>query len=82
MGPSPPPPDLLGETLCAYFDQTGRARHAVPALQSHMCLPQEADEHEEIVDALAADDPRAAAEAVRGHAASIREAVMRPFRAG
>lgn len=66
----------LAEAIAGPLDETSRAHHVLTGMQRYMTLPQEVAEHERIVDALASGSAADAAEAMRAHLASIREAML------
>lgn len=59
--------DVLGQIL----DETARAHHVLPALQSYMATEQEQVEHEAIFAAVEAGDPAAAGDRMRSHLRNI-----------
>ena len=69
----------LAQSLHHCFDETARAHHVLPGLQSYMGAPTELSEHEDIYAAIAAGDARAADAAMRQHLRSIRTAMAQQF---
>ncbi|WP_372698839.1 GntR family transcriptional regulator [Arthrobacter sp. JSM 101049] len=59
--------DVLRQVL----DETSRAHHVLPALQSYMSTEQEQAEHEKIFTAVEAGDAEAAGELMRAHLKNI-----------
>ena len=67
----------LLKSLSHCYDETARAHHIIPELRDHMAHPTELDEHEAILEAIAAGHPEAAAEAMRAHLRTIHQATSR-----
>jgi DNA-binding GntR family transcriptional regulator len=67
------------EVLSRVLDDTARAHHVLPALQSYMSTEQEQDEHEAIFAAVAAADPEAAAARMREHLKNINAEMRAAF---
>lgn len=69
------PPRAAGLERC--FDETARAHHVLPGLNAHMGDEVELREHAAILDAVADQDPEAAAAAMAAHLRTIRHVTLR-----
>lgn len=61
------------------FADTARAHYVLPGMQRYMSCTQELDEHEAILEAVAARDPERAHRAMAEHLKSIRNAMLGQF---
>ncbi|WP_261624268.1 GntR family transcriptional regulator [Nesterenkonia marinintestina] len=72
----------LEAVLLRCFEEMVRAHHVLPELREHLVLPDEIDEHEEILSAIAEARPERAETAMRRHLRTIHGSISARMTAG
>ncbi|RZT68444.1 GntR family transcriptional regulator [Leucobacter luti] len=71
--------DRVNRLLRTYFDETTRMHYLFPEATAHVTSEEELTAHQEILDAIAAQDPDRASAAMAHHLAESNEALLRSF---